>query len=88
MAEGYAPIPLIPMGISSRRKDAHAPNTPGHLMSKGTRAPRFERQAHPAGPVLRCSMISVLMVGIEMVSVLTFSVRPGGGVPHRRRLWR
>jgi hypothetical protein len=71
LAEGYAPIPLIPMGIASRRKDAHTTNTHGHLMSKGTRAPRFERQARPDGPVLRCSMVRVLTVSIEIVSVLT-----------------
>jgi hypothetical protein len=38
--------------------------------------------ADPAGPVLRCSMVRMLTISLEMISVLTFSVRPGeGGCP-------
>ncbi len=36
LAGGYAPIPLIPMGIADRRKAAYAPNTHGHRKSAGT----------------------------------------------------
>ena len=75
MGEGYAQIPLIPTDISSQRKDAHAPNTHGHLMSNGTRAPRFERQARPDGSVLRCSMVRVRIVRVLIRCVLTVSSR-------------
>jgi hypothetical protein len=38
---------------------------------------------------VRAAIMRVLTISIEMVSVLTFSVRPsGGGMPHRRRLGR
>jgi hypothetical protein len=36
LAGGYAPMPLIPLTIAGRRKDAHTPNTLGHPMSAGT----------------------------------------------------
>jgi hypothetical protein len=54
-------MPLIPMGIASQR---------------GPASSRDQRCAHAAGPVLRCSMMRMLTVSIEMVSVLT--TRRGG----------
>jgi hypothetical protein len=37
LAGGYAPMPLIPLTIAGRRKDAHTPNTHGHPMLAGAR---------------------------------------------------
>ena len=83
LAGGYAPMPLIPMGIASWRKDAHTPNTHGHLMSARTRImARTSAARHPAGPVLRCSMASVRSVSVRIVSVLT--TRRGGEGGRRR----
>jgi hypothetical protein len=48
LAGGYAPMPLIPMGIADRRKDAHTLNTLGHPMSAGTSIEQ--------GPALRATL--------------------------------
>lgn len=99
LAGGYAPMPLIPMGIASWRKDAHTPNTHGHPMSAGTSiepAPSAARHLparaapqHGAGQAVRMRIVSVLMIGSRMISVLTTrrggreGRRPPGQVPRK-----